>query len=365
MKPQASSRIYHIDALRGVAILMMLQGHFVYTLMQNEVRVGAVYDFWKFCRGLTAPVFFTTSGVILVYLLLRKSEVDYRKLRIKKAFWRGLELIMWGYLLRFNLWSFLAYGKVYNEFWRIDVLQCIGVGLLLIALIYYLISKLPDTFLRIIFPILALAIFLFHPWYFVYDYSDWPPAIRNYFTRQYGSVFKLFPFLGYVLVGAFLGSLYTALYEKRKAIFIGGLVFLGLLLSFKSTWGLQQLYYLTDIELFQQVADNNFGFWRIGQIFLIYAVFMLAEPLLPRLKILNKLGQHTLTVYIIHFFLLYGSVFKLGIDDMLIAKKSLGPYEAIIGAAIFLVSVSWLTIKYHQWKDKGYVVTRFLVKKSG
>ena len=223
MKPQVSSRIYHIDALRGVAILMMLQGHFIYTLMQNEVRVGAIYDFWKFCRGLTAPVFFTTSGVILVYLLLRKPEVIYRKLRIKKAFWRGLELIMWGYLLRFNLWTFLAHGKQYKEFWRIDVLQCIGVGLILITLIYFLVSKLPDYSFRIVLPLLAIAVFIFHPWYFVYDYSEWPPAIRNYFTREYGSVFKLLPFLGYVLLRAFLGSLYTALYEKRKAIFIGSL----------------------------------------------------------------------------------------------------------------------------------------------
>ena len=364
MKPQVSSRIYHIDALRGVAILMMLQGHFIYTLMQNEVRVGAIYEFWKFCRGLTAPVFFTTSGVILVYLLLRKPEDHYRKLRIKKAFWRGLELIMWGYLLRFNLWPFLAYGKVYNEFWRVDVLQCIGAGLLLIALIYYLVSKLPDNAFRIILPLLAISIFIFHPIYYSYDYSSWPPAIRNYFTREYGSVFKLLPFLGYVLVGAFLGSLYTALYEKRKAIFIGGLLVLGLLLTFKSSWALQQLYYITDIELFKRVANNNFGFWRLGQIFLIYAVFMLAEPILPRLRILNKLGQHTLTVYIIHFFILYGSVFGLGLDDIFIEKKTLGPYEAVIGAAIFLVSVSWLTVKYHKWKDGGYTITRFPMRKS-
>jgi len=364
MKSQVSSRIYHIDALRGVAILMMLQGHFIYTLMQNEVRVGAIYEFWKFCRGLTAPVFFTTSGVILVYLLLRKPDPFYRKIRVKKAFWRGLELIMWGYLLRFNLWPFLMHGKQYKEFWRIDVLQCIGVGLILIALIYFLVSKLPDNFFRIALPLLAIAAFMFHPWYFIYDYSDWPPAIRNYFTREYGSVFKLLPFLGYVLLGAFLGSLYTALYEKRKILFIGGLLVLGLFLTYKSTWALEQLYFLTEIELFKQVGENNFGFWRIGQILIIYSVFMLAEPIMSRFRILNKLGQHTLTVYIIHFFILYGSVFGLGTDDILIEQKSLGPYAAIVGALMFVVSVSWLTLKYHQWKDSGYVIRRYAMKKS-
>lgn len=356
MKPIESPRVYHIDALRGVAILMMLQGHFINSLMQNEVRVGPLYEFWAFFRALTAPVFFTTSGVILVYLLLRKSTVSYRKLRIKKAFWRGLELIMWGYILRFNLWPFLAYGKVYNEFWRVDVLQCIGVGLILIASIYFFVSKLPDYFFRIMLLFLAMVVFMFYPWYHAYDYSAWPLAVRNYFTREYGSVFELFPFLGYVLVGAFLGSLYTTLYENRRTIFIGSLFAMGLFLAFKSSWTFQQLYYLTDIDLFRQAANNNFEFWRLGQIFFIYGIFMLAEPIIPRLKILNKLGQHTLTIYIIHFFILYGSVFRLGLDNFLIEAKSLGPYEAVIGAVIFLVSVSWLTIQYHQWKDGGYVI---------
>ncbi len=361
MKPQVTSRVYHIDALRGVAILMMLQGHFIYTLMQNEVRVGPIHEFWKYCRGLTAPVFFTTSGVILVYLLLRKTDIQYRKPRIKKAFWRGLEVIMWGYLLRFNLWPFLFHGRVYKEFWKVDVLQCIGVGLLLIALIYFLVSKFPDNAFRITIALLAISVFIFHPIYYAYDYSDWPPAIRNYFTREYGSVFKLFPYLGYVLVGAFLGSLYSALYEKRKTIFIGGLLILGLFLTFKSSWTLQQLYLLTDIELFRQVANNNFGFWRLGQVFLIYSVFMFAEPIMPRLRILNKLGQHTLTVYIIHFFILYGSILGLGIDDILIKPKTLNPWEAVMGAVIFIVVVSWLTLAYHQWKDGGYTVRRYTV----
>lgn len=358
MKPQVSSRVYHIDALRGVAILMMLQGHFIYTLMRNDVRVGPLYEFWKYCRGLTAPIFFTTSGVILVYLLLRKPDIQYRKLRVKKAYWRGLELIVWGYLLRFNLWSFLAYGKVYNDFWRVDVLQCIGIGLLMIALIYFLVSKFPDSVFRIIIPLLAISIFIFYPMYSEYDYSNWPPAIRNYFTMEYGSVFKLFPYLGFVLVGAFLGSLYTALYEKRKFAFIGGLVIVGLFLTFKSSWVLQQLYLVTDIELFKQVGYNNFGFWRLGQILLVYSAFMLAEPIMPRFKILNKLGQHTLTVYIIHFFILFGSIFGLGIDDVLIEKKSLSPYEAMIGAVIFITLVSWLTLRYHKWKDDGYTIKK-------
>ena len=351
MNPKASSRVYHIDALRGVAILMMLQGHFIYTLLQDADRMGPLYDFWKFCRGLTAPVFFTTSGVILVYLLIRKKEVVYRKFRMKKAFWRGLELLMWGYILRFNIWPFLYYGRVYKEFWKVDVLQCIGVGLFLIALGYFLVSKLPDTAYRILLPLAAIAVFLFHPLYSAYDYSAWPPAIRNYFTREYGSVFSVLPFVGYVFVGGFLGSLYTAFYYGRRWFFIGALILLAAFLVYKSTWAMNQLYLLTDIQLFRKVSMNNFGFIRVGQVLFVYSAFMILEPFLSNLKTLNKIGQHTLTVYIIHFFILYGSVFGLGIDDILFDKRSLPAEAAIPGALAFIVLVSWLTLKYHQWKE--------------
>ncbi len=355
MEPiSVSGRIYHIDALRGVAILMMLQGHFIYDLLQDADRVGPLYEFWKFCRGLTAPVFFTTSGVVLVYLLLKKPDIEYRKLRLKKAFWRGLEVLMWGYLLRFNVLPFIMYGKVYKEFWRVDVLHCIGIGILLIGITYFIVSRLPDNLYRVLLPMICISIFIFHPWYSTVDYSSWPFGIQTYFTRQAGSVFILFPFLGYLFMGAFLGSLYVSLYIKRKYLFIATLYVLGYVLLNHSSWLLIQLYDATGVQLFQQVAWNNFGFMRIGQVLLVYASFMLAEPILSKMPTLNKIGQHTLTVYIIHFFILFGSWFGLGIDDILFDKRSL-PAEAVIpGALLFIVLVCWLTLKYHSWKDRGY-----------
>lgn len=359
MEPvSVSGRIYHIDALRGVAILMMLQGHFVDTLLIDEDRIGPLYDLWKFCRGHTAPVFFTTAGVILVYLLIRKPDKTYQKMRLKKALWRGLEVLMWGYLLRFNVLPFVLYGKVYTEFWRVDVLHCIGMGLLFIALSYQLVSRLPINFFRILLLSISLSIFIFHPWYSALDYSELPFGIRTYLTRETGSVFTLLPFLGYLFVGAFLGSLYTLFYEKRKWAFIIGLLLVSVFLMTKSSWALTQLHELTGIELFKRVAWNNFGFIKVGRVLLIYSAFMIAEPLLAKIKILNTLGQHTLTIYILHFFILFGSWFGLGIDDILFDKRSLPAEFVIPGALVFVIVVCWLTLRYHKWKEAGYAFRR-------
>lgn len=60
---QASSvkdRLQFIDAIRAYAILMMLQGHFVDTMLAYQFRDlgNVIYSTWFFMRGMTAPIFF-------------------------------------------------------------------------------------------------------------------------------------------------------------------------------------------------------------------------------------------------------------------------------------------------------------------
>jgi uncharacterized membrane protein len=66
-------RIVFIDALRAYAILMMLQGHFTDTMLAVEYRDPAnfLYGLWYFMRGLTAPIFFFSTGLVFIYLLLK------------------------------------------------------------------------------------------------------------------------------------------------------------------------------------------------------------------------------------------------------------------------------------------------------
>ena len=69
-------RLYFIDAIRAFAILMMLQGHFIDTLLAIEYRDpdNIAYSTWLYFRGITAPVFFTISGLIFTYLLIKAKE---------------------------------------------------------------------------------------------------------------------------------------------------------------------------------------------------------------------------------------------------------------------------------------------------
>ena len=108
---------------------MMLQGHFIDTLIDPVYRdtSNQVYNIWSYFRGITAPTFFTISGLVFAYLLLRANAKGDDRLRIKKGLFRGLLLIIIGYSLRVNLLDWFS-GYFNSYFLVIDVLQCIGLS---------------------------------------------------------------------------------------------------------------------------------------------------------------------------------------------------------------------------------------------
>src|ERR1700722_15778783 len=57
------SRLIVVDFARVLAILLMIQGHGLDVLLAPVYRQGAVFQSWLYLRGLTAPMFFTLSGI--------------------------------------------------------------------------------------------------------------------------------------------------------------------------------------------------------------------------------------------------------------------------------------------------------------
>ena len=91
-----SQRLYFLDALRAFAILMMLQGHFISGILDPNFKnpENSIYNLWLYCRGFTAPVFFTVTGWVVFFLLLKNPVQGIQNPRIKKGLKRGGELIL-------------------------------------------------------------------------------------------------------------------------------------------------------------------------------------------------------------------------------------------------------------------------------
>ncbi|WP_445731515.1 heparan-alpha-glucosaminide N-acetyltransferase domain-containing protein [Mariniflexile sp.] len=352
-----TNRLYFIDAVRAFAILMMLQGHFIDTLIDPVYRDPAytAYNLWSYFRGITAPTFFTISGLVFTYLLLRANQKGNDQKRIKKGIFRGLLLIAIGYSLRVNIVSWLS-GYFNTYFLVIDVLQCIGLSLIILVFLYTLFKNHSYIFSIVLFSI-SIICFLTEPLYRNLEIHNLPLVISNYMTKANGSVFTILPWFGYSAAGAFLSTVFFRHSHRKQFKIFTIITFFaaGVVLIYYSTTILFNLHRLTGVDLFYRCADFNYLFIRMGNVLILFGLFYTFERYLKQ-SIISRIGEKTLSMYVIHFIILYGSFTGYGLKNLY--SKSLTPTEAIIGAVLFVAVVCFIAFYYARTNHFVYSLAR-------
>lgn len=339
MKP-AVFRLNFIDVIRAFAITMMLQGHFIGGLMAERFRDSSnwLFSVWYYCTGITAPVFFTVSGFIFMYLMVKESDqkkLGWNNPRVQKGIKRGGLLLAIAYLLRMR-------------FEYVDILHCIGLSLLLLVAIYLLTYNKNKNVTPITLLSVTLLLFTFEPVYRNLTYDNFPLPIANYFTRMNGTIFSIFPWFGYVSFGAFMGVLFNRykdnvnLYRNAIILFLVG----GILLLNKH-WFFKMMYEATGSDLFYLLYTTEYMFLRLSNVLFVFAFFALMRNVITS-KFIQTIGQNTLSIYVIHSIILYGGLTGMGLQTYF--SQSLNPYVAIVGAVLFIALNIWLSFKYNQLK---------------
>jgi uncharacterized membrane protein len=331
-----------LDLLRALAVMMMVEGHTVDTLLLNEYRSYDYLGFklWQFARGMTAPIFMLTAGMVFVYLL-RSTTLPFRdNPRVAKGVKRSLLLLAFGYLLRFPSSSiigvFSAPAEQWRAFWIVDALQLIGMGILLILFAAFLSEKWRLNDLAV-FGCGGAFFFVCAPFCELIVWNDWLPApIAAYFYSGSGSLFPLFPWAGYVMFGGVLGA-YLARDGRESEPFrlIIGLIVLGTTLL--------ALYYFA-----QSFKAANYGpvhFWasnqdltllRLGSVLLlIVPIAALSARVRAVPPALLAVGRRTLPVYLLHLVILYGSPWNYGLNR--VCDKCLPLWPSIAAALLMLI----------------------------
>nr|WP_321234211.1 heparan-alpha-glucosaminide N-acetyltransferase domain-containing protein [uncultured Psychroserpens sp.] len=356
-----ANRLFFIDAVRAFAILMMLQGHFIDTLLNPIYRDSSnmAFQVWHYFRGITAPTFFTISGLVFLYLLLRARDKGEDKFRVKKGIYRGLLLIAIGYMLRIDFFGWIR-GDFSSYFFVVDVLQCIGLSLILLILCYVLLRK-HCKLLSLLLLVLGCLCFLTEPLYRSIDLNHIPKIFANYLTKVNGSIFTILPWFGFTAFGGFLATIFFSHVHRRRFRLVTILSFFitGFLLIDCSGWLFMKLHYWFDVQILKEVAYYNYLFPRLGNVLLLFGVFYGAEPFLKGLLI-GKIGQKTLSIYVIHFIIIFGSFTGLGLKHFYL--KALNPTQAILGALAFIVVVCIISFYYVKTNAFIYNTVRRLIK---
>lgn len=321
-----------IDMARSIAILLMLEGHFVDDSLMLEYRDinNQIYATWLYIRGFTSPIFLTVTGLVFLYLLLHKRDEPYfRNIRVRKGFKRSVELIFWGFML---------------QYYAFHVLQCIGVGIFTILLIFGLYKIIRIIPLWIYYFIAGTLLFGFNLYLNQLEkYELWPKdapyIIQNMFHGPgHRAIFPIVPWMGYTMYGAMLGSLlhdFKDHVKTWKAPLIT--ISIGFILYFFSKEILVGLDKLTGSPFTLNLGVLDWLYMRFGMVLIVLSSLMIIEKIIGDVKqnLFIKIGQNTLTIYILHMVILYGSLTGYGLNRLF--RKSLGPWEVTIGAILFIL----------------------------
>ncbi len=337
------NRIIFIDLMRAFAVLQMVQGHTTDVLLSNDYRNAEYLGFaiWNFMRGMTAPIFLFSAGTVFTYLFRLVNKPFDQNARVGKGFKRVALLIFIGYLLRFPTPTLIDFSLVTDAQWvvffSVDVLQLIGVSLFMVIVLIWFSEK---TKLGDIFTFSAATLFFFFCSFYA-EQVQWvnylPRPLAAYMYSSTGSLFPLFPWSGYVLAGAVLGSFLAkkpGIFKSAKFsywLFAAGISFMLFAYVVESV----QYYWLGDIRTWN--TSPFLVFFRLGSVLVLNSIVSFISIKVESIpKILILLGRNTLLIYVVHLIILYGSAWSVGISLWFTKKLSVG---LTITAALLMISL--------------------------
>jgi len=361
MQDVRRGRLCFIDLARTIAILSMLEGHFITMTLAEPFRDRAnpYYHAHLYRSGLTAPLFLALSGLVFVYFLCSSSRPLAENPRVKKGIKRGVMLIGMGYLLQVNLIG-LFEGWV-NTDWLmvVHILQVVGVGLLALVAVFALQRGLRIVPLSLLYLLLALVVFSVSSIVHGASYGDLPVPLQNYLTRAHGSVFTLFPSLGYMFCGGACGVLVNRFAPRPDVPWMRASWFP---VAWLAAAICLHLYAVKWVYSARHAIENSFGvdaafitssylhviLGNLGLVLALLALLMLLEPFIRRWtpELFLRIGQQSLFIYILHNMILYGGLF--GIDVVSPFKRALSPMESVLGAVLFM-GLHVLVVQVRVW----------------
>jgi uncharacterized membrane protein len=197
-----SYRLQYLDWLRGLAAIIMLQGHVFDSFLKNDQRQGAAFMLSQFVGGMPPAIFLFLTGVTLAFLMdsTERKGMAPRD-RLWEAFKRSGYLFSLAFAFRLQLWIF-GLPAAWQDLLRVDILNCMGFSIAVLS-----VMALFRTVERVrLCAILGLGIAVAAPLVSQMDWSAVPWMIRAYIVPDY-RFFGFFPWGAYLAFGVSAGSI--------------------------------------------------------------------------------------------------------------------------------------------------------------
>ncbi|HVB34025.1 MAG TPA: heparan-alpha-glucosaminide N-acetyltransferase domain-containing protein [Patescibacteria group bacterium] len=372
VQPTGKQRLTHIDWMRGLACLLMFQTHCYDSWLAPAARKGNFFGWSQLIGTLPAPLFLFLAGVSVALVVDRKLSRGVPPGRVALQIMRhGAEILALGLLFRVQEWALGQPKSPWTDLLRVDILNEIGVSIILLGMVYAVAKTLGKT--ALVAAASAAVVSLLTP----LVWTTWQPRWLPWYLESYINgvhiyakpqpwLFPIFPWAAFAFAGLTFGIiLITAAAREHpgQAHLAFGAAGAGLFgLALWMNWLPVRLYPVYDFWH----TSPNFFLARVGVLLMIvslsYAWCRSTAKWAARLSFagpvagfspLVQLGTTSLIVYWVHIEFVYGRLSILPKHGSSIAAASAG-----LGS-IFMAMVL-LSLVRTRWKGRGVQVRQWL-----
>jgi uncharacterized membrane protein len=334
-----AQRLAYIDWARGVAAVVMLQGHVFQSFLKDDLRQGGPYLMSQFLGGMPPAVFLFLLGVTFAFLMDSQEKKGFTTAaRWLAALKRSGYLFAVAFAFRLQLWLFSFNKSPWTDIFRVDILNCMGLALLVFS-----VMSIFRTAERIrLCAILGVAIAAAAPLISALDWSGVPEVVQNYIKPDH-LFFGFFPWAAFVAFGMSAGSILRLLKPDEVATAMQWLGWGGLALAFTA-------YAISGVS---PSIYSNSDFWlnspalifiKLGAILILitFAWLWNLQVTAPGWSWVRQFGLTSLLVYWVHVELVYGRWFGF-------LKEQLNVGQTVFAVVITILLMLGLSLMRTNW----------------
>jgi uncharacterized membrane protein len=297
--------------MRGLAVVIMLQGHVLEGWLRPQDRSSEWFWLSQFLGGLPAPIFLFLVGASLALVLdrMRAKGASMAQLALR-VLRRGAWILVLAYAFRIEQFLMWYPGSLWTDIFRIDTLNCIGACILLIGLTSTVIQTRRANIIAmgLVTTTLVFVTPLVYPLR-----AGLPGAVLSYINGNGNpTYFSIFPWAAFAFAGITFGYMLLAGRDRIGEPEFFNCVAVAGVCSFAIGSAMNFFPGIFHYGFFDySLTSPHFFLIRLGWLLLIMwgAYKWSTRARADRWSPLIFLGQASLVVYWIHIEIVYGRPF--------------------------------------------------------